>query len=132
MDRDFQTDFVHVFAFNYKAAADHFGVSLRTIYRWFDGNPPPYVKRYMNVMARGWLPHYEPFSNWRIDGTDIYFPTGKVSAFDVEFIEQYKWSQRTLTERFKNRQLNQKEMLEAVEKILEESEQLRLKLRKVI
>ena len=86
----------------------------------------------MNVMARGWLPHYEPFSNWRIDGTDIYFPTGKVSAFDVEFIEQYKWSQRTLTERFKNRQLNQKEMLESVERILEESERLRLKLGKVI
>lgn len=132
MATEFQTNFVRVFAFNYKAAADHFGVSLRTIYRWFDGNPPLVIKRYVDVMARGWLPQYEPFSNWRIDGTDIHFPTGKVSAFDVEFIEQYKWSQRTLRERFKNRQLNQKEMLESVERILDESERLRLKLGKVI
>jgi len=33
---EFRTNSVRVFAFNYKAAAGHLGVSLRTIYRWFE------------------------------------------------------------------------------------------------
>lgn len=95
----------------------------------------------MNYLASFWNLRLRP-----VDAILRYLKNGKTIKYQYirillansvripadPLIEQYKWSQRTLTERFKNRQLNQKEMLESVERIIEESERLRLKLGKVI
>lgn len=99
---DFYLAFVHVFGFNYTAAAAHFGVNPRTVKRWLDQNTAPMpVLRYLDSMSRGFLPDYEPFASWYIDGTDILTPWGKVNAFDVEFLNTYKWNARRYAEVFK-------------------------------
>lgn len=105
-DRDFTTAFAHVFAFNYRSAAEHFGVSVKTIQRWLDTNTAPrYVVRHLHVLSRGWLPDYEPFISWQIDGTNIITPFGTVNAFEVEFLHSYKWNARALADQFKYRNL---------------------------
>lgn len=132
MDYDFQCDFADVFGFDYDRAAAYFGVHRRTILRWYQGYPPLMVKRHVSVMSRGYLPDYAPFDKWRIEGTDIYTPNGKVSAHDVEYSRAYKWQSKQLEARLKNRSGNNKEMLESIERILKESDKLRAKLRRAI
>ena len=132
MDHDFQLNFVTVFGFNYDKAATFFEVHRRTILRWYHGSPPRLVKRFMSVMARGYLPEYSPFNDWRIVGTDIYTPNGKVSAIDVEYARSYKMNARMLETRFRNRDRNARELLESVERILGESEKLSFALRRVV
>lgn len=100
---DFYLAFVHVFGFNYPAAGAHFGVSSRTIKRWLNQNSAPMpVLRYLDSMARGYLPDYEPFASWYIDGTDILTPWGTVCAFEVEFLNTYKWNSRQYANLFQN------------------------------
>ncbi len=124
MDYDFQVDFVTVFGFNYDKAAEFFEVHRRTILRWYHGTPPRLVKRFMSVMARGYLPEYAPFNDWKIVGADIYTPNGKVSAVDVEYARAYKNNARMLEARFKNRSLNTTAMMKSIETILNESDRL--------
>jgi|GEM_PF-1889644 len=106
---DFYLAFVHVFGFNYTAAAAHFGVNPRTVKRWLKQNSAPMaVLRYVDSMARGFLPDYEPFASWYIDGTDILTPWGSVCAFEVEFLNTYKWNSRQYASLFQhNKQLHQ-------------------------
>jgi len=132
VDHDFQLNFVTVFGFNYDKAATFFEVHRRTILRWYHGTPPRVVKRFMSVMARGYLPDYTPFNDWRIVGTDIYTPNGKVSAIDVEYARSYKMNARMLEARFRNRDRNARELLESVERILGESEKLSSVLKRVV
>lgn len=106
---DFYLAFVHVFGFNYTAAGAHFGVNPRTVKRWLAQNHAPLpVLRYLDSMSRGFLPDYEPFASWYIDGTDILTPWGTVSSFDVEFLNTYKWNARHYASLFQhNKQLSQ-------------------------
>ena len=113
---DFYLAFVHVFGFNYNAAAAHFGVNPRTVKRWLDQSTAPMpVLRYLDSMSRGFLPDYEPFASWYIDGTNILTPWGTVNAFEVEFLNTYKWSSRRYAEVFKSN----KHLREADRQILE-------------
>ena len=132
MDHDFQLDFVTVFGFNWNKGAAFFGVHRRTVLRWYQTTPPVLVKRFMSVVARGYLPEYPPFDAWKIDGDLIYTPQGKVSASDVELARSYKWQARELQRRFDNRNTNQRDLLNSVERILSESENLRSRLKQVI
>lgn len=106
---DFHLAFVHTFGFNYPKAATFFCVTPRTIKRWLhQNNAPMAVLRCIDSMSRGYLPDYEPFSSWYIDGTHILTPWGKVNAFDVEFLNTYKWNARHYAQLFQhNKQLSQ-------------------------
>lgn len=92
---DYCTLFASVFGFNWRKAADYFGVCERTVHRWYDANSAPVVIiKHLLVMERGYLPLEGCFAHWRIEGDKIRTPYGVVLAADIEFIYQYKWAAR--------------------------------------
>tara|TARA_R100001224_G_C4016826_1_gene148003 strand:+ start:1214 stop:1627 length:414 start_codon:yes stop_codon:yes gene_type:complete len=114
--RDFRTLFVHIYGFNYPAAADDLGISLRTVYRWFDANKAPkHVTKYLMIVARGYLPDREPYIQWYIDGDYINTPYGRFQAAELEFLNLYKWSSR----RYADIARNQRERVPEIERRLQ-------------
>ncbi|ATZ74356.1 hypothetical protein CWC33_11885 [Idiomarina sp. X4] len=102
--KDFRTLLVHIYSFNYKKAAKDLGVSVTTIYRWYDNNrAPTHVVKYLMVVARGYLPDREPYIRWYIDGDYINTPYGRFLAAEIEFLNHYKWSARRYADIAKNR-----------------------------
>lgn len=102
--KDFRTLLVHIYSFNYKKAAEDLGVSVTTIYRWYDNNrAPTHVVKYLMVVARGYLPDREPYIRWYIDGDYINTPYGRFLAAEIEFLNHYKWSARRYADIAKNR-----------------------------
>ena len=118
---DFRTAFAHAFGFDFDRAAEHFGVTKRTIRNWYDANnaPRPIVV-HLDIVARGYLPPYFPFNEWYITGTDIHTPYGTISAFEVEFTKRYFWIAREASRQLQaQRSLNSNLNL-TVERILSE------------
>lgn len=92
---DYCTLFASVFAFNWEKASDYFGVSKRTVVRWYDANQAPLlVVRHLKIMQRGYLPDSGIFADWSIRNDRIYTPWGSVCPADLEYIYQYKWAAR--------------------------------------
>lgn len=118
---DFRTVFVDAFGFDFKAAADQFGVTKRTVLNWYDNNKAPrYVIAHVILVARGYLPDYFPFNEWRIVGTDIHTPYGVISAFEVEFTKRYFWLARESTRQLKTHRSLNSDLHETIDRILAE------------
>ena len=121
MDHDYKVDFVTVYGFDFSAAALDLGVSLSTILRWYEQSPTPLAKRLLRIMARGYLPDHLPFRDWRVVGTDIHTNFGVVSAFEVEYLNRYKWNARELASRFRNLPAVHAELESRMRKIVDEA-----------
>lgn len=125
MDHDFKVDLVTVYGFDFQRAADDLGVSLRTVQRWYEGKPSPLAKKLLRIMARGYLPEYPPFDYWRIVGTEIYTPWGNFPASEVEYLRRYQWKAKELAARFRVREQRLEELMNRLERILEQSDEMR-------
>lgn len=126
MDYQFKLDFVTVYGFNWSAAASDLGVTVPTVLRWYESSPTPLARKLLSIMARGYLPTYKPFDDWRIVGTDIHTNFGVVSAFEVEYLNRYKWNARELSSRYRNLPSIYSELDRRVRAILDESAQIQL------
>lgn len=129
MDVDYKTDFVTVYGFNFDRAALDLGVSKQTVLRWYEQQPSPLAKRLLRIMARGYLPEHEPFTHWKISGTDIHTPSAVIPAAEIEFLYSYKWTARELAARHRNRPQHYRDLEDSVRRILQESESLEKKLK---
>ncbi len=116
---------VDVFGFDFDTAAAHFGVTKRTVYHWYEQNKAPhYIMAHLDIIARGFLPAYFPFNEWRIVGTDIHTPYGIISAFEVEFTKRYMWLARQASQQLAlKRELNH-DLQQAIDRILLEADRL--------
>lgn len=125
MDREFRTDFVTVYGFDFTAAAKDLGVSRRSILRWYEQTPNPLAKRLLRIMARGYLPEIGIFAEWRIHDGWLYTPWGKFLASDVEYLPRYKWHSREVSARLRNRKSDYEELERRLQSILSESETIK-------
>lgn len=122
---DFGLALVDVFGFDFDTAAAHFGVTKRTVYHWYERNTAPrYIMVHLDIIARGYLPAYFPFNEWRIIGTDIETPYGLISAFEVEFTKRFMWAAREAQAQLKNKRLANEDLRQTVERILGEADRL--------
>ena len=125
MDHEFKQDFVTVYGFNFAAAAADLGVSVQTVLRWYEQKPNPLAKRLLRIIARGYLPDYAPFTDWRIVGTTVTTPYGIFDASEVEYLQAFKWNARTYAARFRQLPEKYNELEQRVNVILEQSDEIK-------
>lgn len=125
---DFRTAFCAAFGFDFERAAQHFGVTRRTIINWYDSNKAPsYILVHVLCVARGYLPDYFPFNEWHIAGTDIHTPFGVISAFEVEFTKRYFWVARETSRQLMAQRSLDSNLNKVVDRILDEVSHLEMR-----
>lgn len=119
--------FFACFGDDYHAAADWFGVTIRTIYRWLEGNkePPLMAKKLLTAQYTGILSDVYPCNQWKIKDGRLTTPFGSADVYEFEQFPAYRARYLTADRRVNELQLKYERLLKEVDQLVLKIEQIK-------